>query len=69
MTVPEPEPMTKYDWLLAYSEWLDADQHLLDATQDDERTHDELVREFLDWFRQLWHDNQEGTDDEDPTEP
>ena len=33
--------------LLAYSEWLDADQRLLLASDDDERTHMDLIADFV----------------------
>ena len=33
--------------VFAYSEWLDAEQQLLKATESDERTHAELVNTFF----------------------
>lgn len=40
------------DLLLTYSEWLDADQDLMSAADDDHgRTHEDLVREFLTQHR------------------
>lgn len=36
-----------YD-LMAYSEWLDGDQHILTSEGDDERSHQALIHEFLD---------------------
>lgn len=36
------------NYLLRYSEWLDADQHLIrGSSTEDKRTHSELVDEFL----------------------
>lgn len=37
-----------FDLLHRYSEWLDSDQQLIrEETEDDKRSHEDLVREFL----------------------
>lgn len=50
------------DALLLYSEWLDADQGIMMSRTDDERTHEDLVRDFLQSELPEFLDNGEEID-------